>query len=425
MAGLAITGYKYSLSISTNNGSSYGAYGAYTLSSWTSGTSFVIPSLTNGYLYKIKIRAVNSLGDGAESEETAAFKPNAVPSTPSAATLAAGNTTDTFNWSAPASNGSTITKYGYQVSTDNGSNWYSAIGGTLNAETETANLSVVLATQYSLSSYKLRVRAFNSGTNGGWSSYSTISSSGTAVWISNTGTETDTDTACGPAGCSDTENVTEYDPDTQTDTDTACGPAGCSESQSQACSCGNQSRSRSRSSSRTRTRTRYRTRVRSRTRTRTSSRTRTRTTQYYSRTGSTSSGVTYGSYSGYTDYTYSAWGDYGSYSYTEYTGYGDYGAYSGYTAYTYTTYPEWGAFGACDSSGTWNVVSAIGGDQPNFLGDGVNWTTSVNCFEGFTPSNDFWCYYPYSLNMWELSVCSTNSARRAINLNSCCTPSCC
>ena len=184
MAGLPITGYKYALSVSTNGGSSYGAYGSYILSSWTSGTSFTITGLTNGYYYKIKIRAVNALGDGAESAEIGAYIPNTVPSTPAAATLTAGDATDTFTWVAPASNGSTITKYAYQVSTDNGLNWYSTIDGTLNGETETANLSVVLTTQYKASSYKLRVRAFNNGSNGGWGERSTISSSGTAVWTS-------------------------------------------------------------------------------------------------------------------------------------------------------------------------------------------------------------------------------------------------
>lgn len=358
MAGLTITGYKYALSTSADN-ITYSSYGSYITSSWTSGTTFTISGLTNGTYYKVKVRAVNALGDGEESVEIGGFRPNAVPSTPSAATLTAGNTTDTFSWSAPASNGSTITKYGYQVSTDNGSSWYDAIGGTLNAETETANLSVVLATQYSLSSYKLKVRAFNDGTNGGFGPYSTISSSGTAVWINNTGTDTDTDTACGPAGCSDTENVVETDTDTQTDTDTACGPAGCSQSESQNCECGTQSRTVTRSSSRTRTRSRDRTRTRSRTRTRTSSRTRTRSTQFYSRSGSTSSGVTYGSYGAYTDYTYSAYSAYGGYSYTDYSAYGAYGAYTAYTEYTYSpaTYPAYsGAFSGC-----------AGGTQENYM----------------------------------------------------------
>ena len=311
MAGLTITGYKYALSTSADN-ITYSSYGSYITSSWTSGTTFTISGLTNGTYYKVKVRAVNPLGDGAESAEIGAFRPNTVPSTPAAATLTAGDATDTFTWTAPASNGSTITKYAYQVSTDNGSNWYSTIGGTLNAETETANLFVALATQHSLISYKLRVRAFNNGSNGGYSSYSTISSSGTAVWTNNTGTETDTDTdtVCGPDGCSYTDTATEGWPDCP---DCATG---------QGCECGAQYAFRTRSKSRAGTRTSSRTR------------TRTRSTQYYSRSGSTSSGVTYGSYSAYTaytDYTYSAW---------SYGAYGDW-TYTGYGAYT-----------ACDATGT-------------------------------------------------------------------------
>ena len=181
MAGLPITGYKYALATSAD---SYATYGGYQTSSWTSGTSFTITGLTNGTYYKIKIRAVNALGEGTDSAEIGPFRPNTVPSPPAAATLTAGNATDTFTWVAPASNGSTITQYGYQVSADNGLNWYSTIDGTLNGETVTANLSAVLATQYKASSYKLRVRAFNNGSNGGWGERSTISSSGTAVWTS-------------------------------------------------------------------------------------------------------------------------------------------------------------------------------------------------------------------------------------------------
>ena len=269
--------------------------------------------------------------------------------------LTAGDATDTFSWSAPNNNGLAITKYGYQTSTNDGSSWSS--------EVEVLTTTAVISTQYSLSSFKIRVRSFNAA---GWSDYSTISTVSTVAWTNNTGTETETDTVCGPAGCSDTENVTETDTETvtETDTDTVCGPEGCSQTETQGCICGSQSRTRTRTSSRTKTRTRSRdrTRVRSRTRTRTSSRTRTRSTQFYSRSGSTSSGVTYGAYGAYTDYTYSEYGDYGSYSYTEYTGYGSY-YYSDYTAYgpySYTAYPAYGDFSACDSSGTWTDVTATG-----------------------------------------------------------------
>lgn len=78
-AGLAITGYKYNLSTSTDNVTYQSYAGSYTNSSWTSGTTFTITGLTNGTFYKVKIRAVNSLGEGAESAEIGPFKPFKVP----------------------------------------------------------------------------------------------------------------------------------------------------------------------------------------------------------------------------------------------------------------------------------------------------------------------------------------------------------
>jgi len=72
MVGLSITGYEYALATSAD---SYATYGDYLTSSWTSGTSFIITGLTNGTLYKVKIRAVNPIGKGAESSITEPFKP--------------------------------------------------------------------------------------------------------------------------------------------------------------------------------------------------------------------------------------------------------------------------------------------------------------------------------------------------------------
>lgn len=94
-----------------------------------------------------------------------------VPDAVGSISLTAGDSTDTFSWSAPANGGLPITKYGYQTTTNNGSSWSS--------ETEVLITSAVLTTQYSTSSSKIRVRAYNSL---GWGSYSNISSSGTVAW---------------------------------------------------------------------------------------------------------------------------------------------------------------------------------------------------------------------------------------------------
>lgn len=93
--------------------------------------------------------------------------------------MTAGDTTDTFSWTAPAKNGRDISKYGFQISSDNGSTWRSTVNGTLNGETEVLTNSATITTQYKESSYKIRVRAYNEG---GWGDYSDISTSGTVAW---------------------------------------------------------------------------------------------------------------------------------------------------------------------------------------------------------------------------------------------------
>jgi hypothetical protein len=177
MAGLPITGYKYSLSISTNNGSNCGNYGEYVLSSWASGTSFAIPSLTNGYLYKIKIRAVNLLGNGAESEETAAFKPNTVPAAPTAVEgTSNANGQSSVSWLAPTDNGgSSISYYTVQYST-NGSSWTTF--GTTSASSPLIVNGLINGTPY-----YFKVAATNNGTNGGQGPYSAASATATPATV--------------------------------------------------------------------------------------------------------------------------------------------------------------------------------------------------------------------------------------------------
>ena len=274
------------------------------------------------------------IGSVGGSRSGRLFSIGAKPAVPGAPSLSAGDATDTFSWSAPNNNGVPITKYGYQTSTDGGSTW--------SAETETASTYVILNTQYSLSSYKIKVRAFNAV---GWSDYSTASS-GTVAWTSNTGTDTQnqSDTGCGPAGCS------------QSQSDTSC--SDCSETQTQNCECGTQSRTRTRSRSRSRSRSRGSSRTRS----------RSRSTQYWSRSGSTSSSITYGSWT-ISDYE---WNLAASSS-------------VGWSAFTYTTYPEWStiSFSAC-ADGTNNYVYWADG-RPYVPSKGVY--TEYNLLAG----GHLWC----------------------------------
>jgi len=103
--GLPVTGYKYSLSTSSDN-ITYSSYGAYQNSSWSSGTSFNITGLTNGTFYKIKIKAVNALGDGLESSEIGPFKPYTIPGAPQSTALSiSGVGAMSVSYTAPLSNG--------------------------------------------------------------------------------------------------------------------------------------------------------------------------------------------------------------------------------------------------------------------------------------------------------------------------------
>lgn len=110
--GSAITNYKYS----TDNGSTY------TACSPTQTTSpIVITGLTNGTSYDVKIRAINSNGDGTESTKNTAT-PYTTAGAPTINSITPGATTLSVAFTAPVSNGgSTITNYKY--STDNGSTY--------------------------------------------------------------------------------------------------------------------------------------------------------------------------------------------------------------------------------------------------------------------------------------------------------------
>lgn len=144
----------------------------------------IITGLANGTDYSVNLRAVNSLGGGSSAQvpdvlNDLSTTPFTIPSKVGLISLTAGDGTDTFSWTAPSNNGRDISKYGFQISSDNGSTWRSTVNGTLNGETEVLTNSATIATQYKESSYKIRVRAYNEG---GWGTYSDISTSGTVAW---------------------------------------------------------------------------------------------------------------------------------------------------------------------------------------------------------------------------------------------------
>ncbi|MTA78115.1 MAG: hypothetical protein F2520_07635, partial [Actinobacteria bacterium] len=84
--GAAITNYKYS----TDNGSSWNAFSPAVTSS-----SVTIGGLTNGTTYSIKLRAVNSVGDGAVSDAV-----SVTPAVVDAVTWTARTAAEANSWSS-------------------------------------------------------------------------------------------------------------------------------------------------------------------------------------------------------------------------------------------------------------------------------------------------------------------------------------
>ena len=84
--------------------------------------------------YYYKVAAVNSVGEGAKSNEAGPVAPLSVPSAPSGLTAIVGNGQVALNWSAPASSGgSSITGYNiYRGTTSGGETLLERIGVTLN-----------------------------------------------------------------------------------------------------------------------------------------------------------------------------------------------------------------------------------------------------------------------------------------------------
>jgi len=127
--GDAITNYQYALS--TNGGSSYGAWTAFSPADTTS--PVVITGLTNGQAYYVKLRAINSVGDGAESS------PVSTGTTPRGLPIVNSITVDRFNQDRAtfnatiSANGGTLSSVTFQYSTSSGFGTYTektAVGTT-------------------------------------------------------------------------------------------------------------------------------------------------------------------------------------------------------------------------------------------------------------------------------------------------------
>lgn len=148
--GAYITNHEYA--ISTNGGSSYGAWT--TLSPADATSPITVSGLTAGTAYYVKLRSVNATGGGTESSPVS-FTTLTTPNAPTGLSVSATTSSSlTIAFTAPSSDGgAAITNYEYSI--NGGSSWTA-----LSPADSTTPVTVTGLTQST--SYTVYLRAVNS-----------------------------------------------------------------------------------------------------------------------------------------------------------------------------------------------------------------------------------------------------------------------
>ena len=146
--GSAITGYEYQQRIGD------GTWGGATAMP----TTKIIAGLTNGTQYGFQVRAENSSGKGAWSDEATAT-PAARPDKPTRVRAARGNRQITLTYAAPSDGGSAITDYYFRLRSGNG------VYGKERLLADNGTITGLLNGR----PYDFQVRAKNSVGKGAWS----------------------------------------------------------------------------------------------------------------------------------------------------------------------------------------------------------------------------------------------------------------
>ena len=160
--GSAITSWKYSQSTS---GASFGSWTSIP-NSGASTTSYTVTGLTDGTSYRFKVRAVNDLGDGAESPASASVLAASAPGKPGTPSVTVGLGSLSVSWSAPTDNGTSITGYDIEHRSWSGSAWGNWTGRKRLGASAT---STVVDGLTNGTRYQVRVRAVNQHRDGPWS----------------------------------------------------------------------------------------------------------------------------------------------------------------------------------------------------------------------------------------------------------------
>lgn len=140
--GWAITNYAYSI----DNGATWT-----TRSPASAASPILITGLTNGTDYAIKLRAINSGGQGTASSAVSAT-PRAAPGAPTGLAVTAGDRSARIAFTAAANNGAAITNYAYSL--DDGATWTSRSPASVASPIEIGGL-------VNGTTYAIRIRASN------------------------------------------------------------------------------------------------------------------------------------------------------------------------------------------------------------------------------------------------------------------------
>ena len=152
----------YDVRYSSDSGTNWTEFDASTTST---ATTVTVTGLTNNTSYQVQVRAANAVGDG-EWSASSTLKAG-LPANPAAPSLAPGDASLAVSWSAPSGNGTALSGYDVQYSSNSGTTW------TSHTHTGTGT-STTIATLANGTSYQVRVRAKSTVGDGPWSDSATM-----------------------------------------------------------------------------------------------------------------------------------------------------------------------------------------------------------------------------------------------------------
>ena len=117
-------------------------------------TSHVVEGLVNGTAYRFKVRAVNALGKGDESPETALATPATVALAPTKPEVLSGNAQVSISWRSNGDGGRPILRWEYAIGSGGGYGHWEEIPGSGVATTEHVATGLANGT-----AYRFKVRA--------------------------------------------------------------------------------------------------------------------------------------------------------------------------------------------------------------------------------------------------------------------------